>query len=78
MSNSGIEVVLASDSDYEELTVEIFYNGKFVALLNQDDGERNLKIEFPGEGLDETTILRKIDLAILEQSLELAKTKIKG
>ena len=78
MSDSGIEILLSSDSDYEELTAEIFYNGKFIALLNQDDGVENLKIEFPSAELDENMVLRKIDLTILEQGLELAKKKIKG
>ncbi|MBL1274776.1 MAG: hypothetical protein COB30_001690 [Ectothiorhodospiraceae bacterium] len=78
MSDSGIEILLSSDSDYEELTAEIFYNGKFIALLNQDDGVENLKIEFPAVGLDENMVLRKIDLTILEQGLELAKKKIRG
>ena len=78
MSDTGIEILLSSDSDYEELTAEIFYNGKYIALLNQDDGVESLKIEFPAVVRDETTVLRKIDLTILEQGLELAKKKIKG
>ena len=78
MSDSGIEILLSSDSDYEELTAEMFYNGKFIASLNQDDGVENLKIEFPAVGLDENMVLRKIDLTILEQGLELAKRKIRG
>ena len=78
MSNSGIEILLSSDSDYEEVTAEIFYNGRFIALLNQDDGLENLKIEFPAVGADENTILRKVDLNILEKGLELAKKKIKS
>ena len=78
MSDSGIEILLSSDSDYEELTAEIFYKGKFIALLNQDDGVENLKIEFPTVGLDENMVLRKIDLTILEQGLKLAKKKIAG
>ena len=78
MSDSGIEILLSSDSDYEELTAEIFYNGILIALLNQDDGTGSLKIEFPSVGLDESMILRKIDLTIFEKGLELAKKKIKG
>jgi hypothetical protein len=78
MSDSGIEILLSSDSDYDELTAEIFYKGKFVALLNQDDGVENLKIEFPAKGVDESMILREIDLNILEQALALAKAKIKA
>ena len=79
MNNSGIELLLSSDCDYEELTVEIYYDGKFIALLNQDDGLDNLRIEFPAPAVaDETLVLRKMDLAILEQALILAKKRIQG
>ena len=78
MNDSGIEILLSSDSDYEELTVEIFYNDKFIALLNQDDGIENLKIEFPASECDENVVLRTIDLTILEQGIALAKKKLIG
>ena len=79
MNNSGIELLLSSDCDYEELTVEIYYDGKFIALLNQDNGLDNLRIEFPTSTVaDETLVLRKMDLAILEQALILAKKRIQG
>ena len=79
MNNSGIELLLSSDCDYEELTVEIYYDGKFIALLNQDNGLDNLRIEFPAPAVaDETLVLRKMDLAILEQALILAKKRIQG
>ena len=78
MSDSGIEILLSSDHDYEELTVEIYYNGKFIALLNQDEGVNNLKIEFAGTDLVEDMVLRKIDLAFFEKGLELAKQRIRS
>lgn len=76
MNDIGIEILLSSDSDYEELTVEIYCDGKFVALLNQDEGVDNLIIEFPGKGVEEGMILRKIDLAIFERGLDMAKRKL--
>ena len=78
MSDSGVEILLSSDGDYEKLTAEIFYNGKFIALLNQDEGVNSLKIEFPGTDVEEDMVLRKIDLAIFERGLELAKQKIRS
>ena len=77
MNNSGIKLLLSSDCNYEELTVEMYYDGKFIALLNQDNGLDNLRIEFPTSA-DETLVLRKMDLAILEQALILAKKRIQG
>ena len=78
MNDSGIEILLSSDSDYEELTAEIFFNGKFIALLNQDEGVENLRIEFPATDAKENMVLRHIDLATFEKGLELAKKKIRG
>jgi len=78
MNDSGIKILLSSDSDYEELTAEIFYNGKFIALLNQDDGVENLRIEFPATNVEEDMVLRQIDLATFEKGLELAKKKVRG
>ena len=34
MKNSGVELLLCSDYKYEEITIERYYDGKFIALLN--------------------------------------------
>jgi hypothetical protein len=78
MLDSDIKIIFSSDSDYEELTAEIFYKDKFIALLNQDEGLDRLKIEFPGSNVVEDAVLRKIDLAIFEKALEEAKRKLKA
>ncbi len=78
MRDSGIEILLSSDSRYEELTAEIFHDGKFVALLNKDTGVDNLKREFPSTNMDENMVLRKLDLASFEEGLALAKQEIRG
>ncbi len=76
MSDSDIEILLSSDCEYKKLTAEIYFKGKYIALLNQDEGKENLKIEFPEGDLDEERIARKIDLSIFEKGLLLAKKKI--
>ncbi len=77
MNDSKIKILLSSDSDYEKLTAEIYYEDKFIALLNQDDGLDCMKIEFPGPNVREDLVLRKVDLAIFEKALVEAKRKIK-
>ena len=77
MTKSGVEILISSDLSYEKLVVEFYFEGKFIALLNQDDGLDNLKIEFPGPGLVEDLVIRKIDLAVFEKALELAKSTIR-
>jgi len=78
MSGLDIKILLSSDPDYEELTAEIFCQGKFVALLNKDAGPNNMKIEFPGSNVREDTVLREVDLVTFEKALTEAKQKIKG
>lgn len=78
MKNADIEVLLASDSDYEELTAEIYCNGKFIALLNQDEGPENLIIEFPGTNVQEDMVLRTINLKCFRKSIGVGETKTKG
>ena len=78
MSKSEIDIQVWSNVDYEKLVVEMYHKGKFVALLNQDDGLDNLKIEFPGPDRVEDMVLRKIDLSVFEKALELAKREING
>ena len=38
--------VIASPVDYEQLTVEIFIDDRFVAIINRELGDDNLQIEF--------------------------------
>jgi len=73
MKNVGIEILLCSDCDYEKLVAEIYYDGKFIALLNQDEGIDKIRIEFPGAVVLEEMVLRKMDLAVFEEGLALAK-----
>ena len=76
MPNSDIEIRVWSNFDYEKLIAEIYYKGKYVALINQDDGLDNLKIEFPGADEEGDSVLREIDLSVFEEALELAKGEL--
>ena len=73
---SGSEILLVSSPQYEKLTAEIFWDGKFVALINQDDGLDQLKIEFPANDLNESKILRNIELNLFFRLIELAWDKL--
>ena len=76
MKKVGIEILLCSDCDYEKLVAEIYYDGKFIALLNQDEGIDKIRIEFPGAVVLEEMVLRKMDLAVFEEGLALAKKRL--
>ena len=59
---TGFDFLIANDSEHEELFIEIYYNEKFVASINQEQGIDNLEIEFPGPDLVESLIIRKVPL----------------
>jgi hypothetical protein len=58
----GFDFLIANDSEHEELFIEIYYNDKFVASINQEHGLNDLEIEFPGPDLVESLITRKVPL----------------
>lgn len=64
-----LETVIASDVDYAELIAEIYSDGKFVALVSQDDGIKHLKVVFPGCDGNEVAIVRNVGLEWLKQAL---------
>ena len=59
-------------------TAEIYYEDRFIALLNQDEGLDRIRVEFPGSNVQEDLVLRKVDLAVFENALLEAKRKFQG
>lgn len=45
--NSGVEIQVCSDTDYDRLIAEVYIDGEFVCLLSQEKGPDHLMIEFP-------------------------------
>lgn len=43
---SGFEVLRVSDIEFEEMTVEIQFEGEQIAQINMDNGFENLEIEW--------------------------------
>lgn len=46
MSYSECKIIIASDSEYEEVVAEVYIGDVFVALISQDKGRDNLEIIF--------------------------------
>ena len=70
--------MLASPPEYEELTAEIYLDGKFIALVNRERGLDELEIETPGNDLDENQITRKVDLSGFLEAIEVASKRLRG
>jgi hypothetical protein len=62
LKNVGFEILLASLPEYNWLVAEVYYDGKFVALVNQERGPRLFEVEMPGCNLVESRVLRRVDL----------------
>jgi len=60
--DKNFDYLIASDTEHKEVFIEIYCNKKYVASINQELGIDNLEIEFPGTGLVESLIERKIPL----------------
>jgi hypothetical protein len=70
------DFLIANDSEHEELFIEIYYQGKFVALINQELGLNNLQIELPGAELDESETIKRLPLNEFLDLIEQAAKKL--
>ncbi|QGX91127.1 MULTISPECIES: hypothetical protein [Rosenbergiella] len=64
-----LKIVIASDVDYENLIAEIYRNDEFIALLQQEDGINDIKVEFSSN-------ISVIDFDWLQNALNEAKIKL--
>lgn len=46
MKEKGFDIIILSDTQYEELCAEIYFDGQFVAIITQEEGKENSIIEF--------------------------------
>jgi hypothetical protein len=74
--NSEFSLQVASHPDYENVTVEIYFQNKFVALLSQE-GEQPV-VEFPDSRQDESLIARKVELSGFQAALGAALTRLRN
>jgi hypothetical protein len=69
----GFAEIVASDSDYEQVIVEIYYNEEFLAVVSQDRSKLEVMIHPRRDG--STWNLNLADFAL---ALETAKGKLTG
>ena len=73
----NIGITIASDVAYDKLIAEIYIDGKFVALISQDDGIDKLKIEFP-RTYNPSDICESTNLEMFIDALHNAKEQLLG
>jgi hypothetical protein len=62
LENVGFELLVVSAPEYTQLVAEIYYDGRFVALVNQERGAGLFDVETPGNNLVESKLARKVDI----------------
>jgi hypothetical protein len=70
----NITIEIASDQEHDNVVAEAYLDGKFVALISNDQDQ--LLVEFPSVGLDESTISRVVPYDLLVTLLERAKRRL--
>jgi hypothetical protein len=76
LKNIGFEFLLASPPNYRYLVAEIYYNGRFVALVNQERGAGMLDVEFPGSEVMQSKVTREVELQGFIEALESASRRL--
>jgi hypothetical protein len=78
LTGKNFETMIASPPEYDELVAEIYYDGKFVALVSQERGPGLFDIETPGPPLVEKEVTRKVELSGFWKAVEEACKRLKG
>lgn len=80
MKDGDIEIRVSSDTDYEDLVVELYFQGQFICLLSQDQGPENVKIEFPASArtpIVGQSAITELKLSVFEKALQMAKEELR-
>ena len=70
-----LQVTIASDTDYKELVAEIYCDGKFVALINQDSGVDDLRLDFPANS-EPSAVCNSVGLDWFVDAVQQAKDQL--
>jgi len=68
-------IIIGSPVDYEDVVAYVYLEGEYIAILDQEEGVDNIRVEFFKEGLDK---VKKFNLDLLMEALLEAKRRLKG
>lgn len=71
-----LTLLIASDSNHDKVFAEIYDNKKFLAVVSQDEGMDDLKIEFPGLTVDEMLVTRDVRMDSFIEALSEARKRL--
>jgi hypothetical protein len=77
LSNIGFEILIANLPDYENLVAEIYYDGRFFALISHESQQDVFDIETPESGAPEL-VVHMVDLNGFLQIVRVACQWLQG
>lgn len=78
IKDQGFDMLLASPHDYQRLVAEIYYDGKFLALVSHERSPDEFDVETPGVECVQSMVTRKVDLQGFIDMLEKARQWLAG
>ena len=78
LKGKSFEILVASLPDHNAVVGEIYFDGKFVALVSQERGPGVFDLETPGAGIVEKEITRQVDLEGFKRALDFARKRLLG
>ena len=74
IAGEGLDVRVSFDPDHEDMVAEIYFGGRCLALVSQDDGRERSRIEFypSADGVS-----WKLPLAEVEAAIAYAKKRLR-
>lgn len=75
---TNFTILIASDPEHEKVFAEIYCGERFVALVSQEEGLHCLRIEFPDATMEESMVLRKVEMEGFQEALRSAARKLAG
>ncbi len=70
------KILIASDSDYNELVAEIYFHDEFVCMVTQERKDGTFDVEFPGPNLVENLVSRRVEFGSFINALNDAKQSL--
>jgi hypothetical protein len=78
LRKQGFEMLIASPPRYNALVAEIYFDGRFVALISQERGSGLFDIETPEPNLVEDHVQRRVEWLNFRDMVDLACRRLRG
>lgn len=77
MREKGFDIIISSDTEYEELCAEIYFDREFVAIVSQEHGLKKLVIEIDSPKSEKKWIFNYFDFIEILKDAQITLEKMK-